>query len=341
MRPNIFEIATKELSQDAFITWLLKFADHSCRQEDMGLSNCGKDFITKLIKKQFTEFNEPIVSVDAGRQWEGIDIWATVNEKYLIIIEDKTSTSHHSNQLKRYKIIAEKWCLSENYNNPICIYLKTGNESQNSLKQIEKQGFSIFNRIDFLEILNQHELLISNNIFVDFRGRLLQIEKSTNDYNHKPIKDWRGSEWQGFFQFIEKEINIVNWHYVNNPNGGFWNLVLNWDYWDIYPVYLQIEEGKMCFKVSTHPDDAVVLPEGETRSNIRNKLSHLIIDSSKTHGYLEISRPGRFGNGRYMTLAIIDSKNWLANDDELIDKENVLAKITLYLDFLRNTIKQN
>ena len=28
MRPNIFDIATKELNQDAFITWLLKFADN-------------------------------------------------------------------------------------------------------------------------------------------------------------------------------------------------------------------------------------------------------------------------------------------------------------------------
>jgi len=28
MKPNIFDIATKELSQDAFITWLLAFADN-------------------------------------------------------------------------------------------------------------------------------------------------------------------------------------------------------------------------------------------------------------------------------------------------------------------------
>jgi len=340
MKPNIFEIATRELSQDAFITWLLKFADDACKEEDAALNNCSKKFITRLIRKQVFGFSDPITSMDAGRQWRGIDIWATVNEKYLIIIEDKTSTTHHSNQLSRYKEIAEKWCLIENYHDPICIYLKTGNESQRSLREIENQGFSIFNRVDFLELLNEYEY-ISNNIFIDFREHLMKIEKSTNGYTHKPIKDWRGSEWQGFFQFIEKEIEIINWHYVNNPNGGFWNLVLNWDYWDIYPVYLQIEEGKMCFKVSTDPDDAVVLPERETRSNVRNKLSNLIISASRKHDYLEISRPGRFGNGRCMTVALIDSTNWLANDNELIDKENVLAKITGYLNFLRNTIKQN
>ena len=34
MKPNIFNIATKELSQDAFITWLLLFADEGCKRED-------------------------------------------------------------------------------------------------------------------------------------------------------------------------------------------------------------------------------------------------------------------------------------------------------------------
>ena len=34
MKPNLFSIATKELSQDAFITWLLQWADDSCFKEN-------------------------------------------------------------------------------------------------------------------------------------------------------------------------------------------------------------------------------------------------------------------------------------------------------------------
>ena len=126
MKPNIFDIATKELSQDAFITWLLTFADNDNQQYDKELNLCAKEFVSMLIKKQIPNFNDPIDTVKAGRQWENIDIWAEVNGKYLIIIEDKTISSEHSNQLERYKEIAEKWCSENKYETPICIYLKTG-----------------------------------------------------------------------------------------------------------------------------------------------------------------------------------------------------------------------
>ena len=85
-KPNIFEIATKELSQDAFITWLLKWADDSCKNLDEDLHQCGKEFVSTLIKKQNPNFSESINKVEAGRQWENIDVWAEVNDKYFIII---------------------------------------------------------------------------------------------------------------------------------------------------------------------------------------------------------------------------------------------------------------
>lgn len=139
MRPNIFDIATKELNQDAFITWLLQFADSKYKATDELLNECGKSFVYQLIRKQLSTFDQPILKVNAGRQWENIDVWAEINDKYLIIIEDKTNTSHHSNQLTRYKTAAGEWCIKNNYEKPICIYLKTGNESQSSLNAIEDE----------------------------------------------------------------------------------------------------------------------------------------------------------------------------------------------------------
>ena len=161
MRPNIFDIATKELNQDAFITWLLQFADDKFQSADQLLNKCGKTFVSQLIQKQIPNFNETITKVVAGRQWENIDVWAEINDKYLIIIEDKTYTSHHSNQLQRYKENSEKWCANNNYEKPICIYLKTGNESQNSLNHVQQQGFSIFSRIDFINLLTKrHQRIV-------------------------------------------------------------------------------------------------------------------------------------------------------------------------------------
>lgn len=336
MRPNIFEIATKELNQDAFITWLLQFADSKYKATDELLNECGKSFVYQLIRKQLPTFDEQIIKVNAGRQWESIDVWAEINDKYLIIIEDKTYTSHHSNQLTRYKNTAEEWCFKNNYAKPICIYLKTGNESQSSLNGIINEGFAIFNRVDFINLLELFKTT-KNNIFLDFLDRLTRIEKSNNEFENKNIGDWNGDDWQGFFQFLEKEISIVNWNYVNNPNGGFWNAVLNWEYWDIYPAYIQIEQGKLCFKISTDPDE-LDMPENVTRGVIRNKLHNLIISKSKELGFPNIRRPDRFGNGKYMTVAIVDRVNWLGADNSKVDKKSVANLLTSYKDFLKQII---
>ena len=168
-KPNIFEIATKELSQDAFITWLLKWADDSYKATDEDLHQCGKEFVSTLIKNQYPNFSESINKVEAGRQWKKIDVWAKVNDKYLIIIEDKINSRDHSEQLKRYKEFAEEKWNGNNKEKPICIYLKTGNECKANLKKIkDKKEYYIFDRKDFINLLNKFGQ-IKNNIFVDFR----------------------------------------------------------------------------------------------------------------------------------------------------------------------------
>ena len=53
-KPNIFDISTKELSQDAFITWLILWADKEATQYDVELNKCGIDFVKELIKKKMS-----------------------------------------------------------------------------------------------------------------------------------------------------------------------------------------------------------------------------------------------------------------------------------------------
>jgi hypothetical protein len=103
MRPNLFKIATSELSQDGFLTWLLQWGDNSCADENNNLYNVAQSFIKILVDEDIT-----INSVKAGRHWADIDVWTEINNEIFIIIEDKTNTSEHSNQLERYKKIAEK-----------------------------------------------------------------------------------------------------------------------------------------------------------------------------------------------------------------------------------------
>lgn len=340
MKPNIFEISTKELSQDAFLTWLLQWSDSSNATYDLELNNCGKKFVSQLIKKQYPEFNEEITTISAGRQWENIDVWANVNSKYLIIIEDKTYTEQHSGQLPRYKKIAEKWC-NEQANThypPICIYLKTGNESLQSLKKVKDEGYKIYKRQEFILLLNQCNT--KNAIFNDFKERLERIEQANNEWDLKLIKDWNGNDWQGFFQYLENQMDLIGWKYVNNPTGGFWNAVINWDYWGIYPAYLQTEQYKLCFKISTDPLE-VNLPKNTNRGQVRNSLSDLILQSAKEKNISTILRPVRFGNGKYMTVAVVESKNWLGNEDKKVNKEKVLKNLLFYKKFLSEIIKSS
>ena len=333
MKPNIFDIATKELSQDAFITWLLAFADNNNQEYDKELNLCAKDFVSKLIKKQIPNFNEPIHTVEARRQWKNIDVRAKVNNKYLIIIEDKTISSEHSNQLERYKEIAEKWCLEKKYGTPICIYLKTENESLSIFNAINEKGFAIFDRTDFITLLNNHKE-IKNNIFIDFYERITNIEKLSTEFKNKSLNNWKGYDWQGFFLFLEKQKSVCKWGFANNPSGGFWYAFLEWNYWKDHYLYIQLEQDKLCFKLSTEEVDL----SSSERSIVRDELYNLIIEKATTLDFKEIRKPDRFGNGTYMTVAVVDKENWLANEKGFVNTQKVVENLTKYLKFLQEEI---
>lgn len=74
--PNIFDYATKELSQDAFFTWLINWAT----PEYIGnpLHDCAVEFIHELLpeNKMIT-----IESIETFNQWKHTDIWITINGK--------------------------------------------------------------------------------------------------------------------------------------------------------------------------------------------------------------------------------------------------------------------
>ena len=132
IKPNIFRLATKELSQDGFFTWLLQWADNEQSQHDQQLNKTAQDFV-RLLLKQTPDFK--INKVEAGRQWNNIDIWAEINDEYFIGIEDKTNTGEHSEQLERYKQMATDHYKDKNYK-LVFVYLKTGNESSATLKKV-------------------------------------------------------------------------------------------------------------------------------------------------------------------------------------------------------------
>jgi hypothetical protein len=331
MKPNIFSIATSELSQDGFITWLLQWADPSAREFDTQLNTCAQDFLRQLMGKDYTASSYEIKKVNAGRQWENIDVWAEVNDEYLIIIEDKTFTGEHSNQLIVYRQIAEEYCIKKDFKPPICVYLKTGSEPLSSLEKIESKGFKIFGRADFMVLLNKYQSM-GNEIFNDFKSHLETIESAYNSYEITKIKEWSNEAWIGFYQYLEKSMKLISWGNVNNPAGGFWMALFNWDYWSDYVVYVQIEQGKLCFKICTDPDEIDIAEESMDRGSIRGQWHNVVMEKATAMNLPHVRRPDRFGYGKYMTVAVVDRANWLGQDDSILDKEKVVATLKTYLE---------
>lgn len=323
-KPNIFNIATKELNQDAFITWLLLFGDCAYEQNYPELNECSRQFITALLRQQYPDFNENITTVSAKRQYEKIDIWVLVNGRYRLIIEDKTNTSQHNNQLNRYREIAEKDCHKHGYPSPICIYLKTGNQSAGSLKNVIKDGFHTFLRQDFLAILEQYPN-IQNDIYQDFLARLRMLEQKNQAFKNKLISEWNGSDWQGLFQFLDEYNLLKSWKYVNNKAGGLWCAVLVAN----QSVYLQIEskEAQLCFKIKD---------KDKQTSTAKKYYNYLKLCENSS----VVCKPKKFGKGKSMTAAVIPCEHWLGNPQNTFNPEFVLQQLNDWCAFFNQTATQ-
>lgn len=107
---NIFSFATGELSQDAFICWCLNWINEPDNITTHRYRQLGLDLLAKLIDN-LSERNQ-LLDVDINsidkiilvQQVLNIDILAIIPQYNLaIIIEDKTSTSEHGDQIKSYR----------------------------------------------------------------------------------------------------------------------------------------------------------------------------------------------------------------------------------------------
>lgn len=312
IQPNIFSFATSELSQDAIIAWIMSWADPKYDESNHALHRLGVEFV-RMIMNKGDEF--VISKIDVGRQWNNIDIWAEINDDILLIIEDKVETSEHSNQLERYKQIAE-----EEYKNRhiqiYCAYIKTGNEPMAIIEKIRQKKYHTIERDAILKCIRPY--IDNNPLLNDYYNHLNSIEVQTLSFKTLPMHDWGWYAWQGFYKELEKHLDGVEWSYVPNPSGGF--LGMWWHSTEINDVdmYLQFEQKKLCFKICYEGN--------ENRSEIRWKYHTMLMENS--FNYPEIKRPDRFGAGTYMTIACVDLEHlWGENT---INIEEVVKQLHEY-----------
>ena len=323
--PNIFSFATSELSQDAMFAYLIKWADPKNISIDKEMCLLGQSFLRLLARNSDLTIN----SIEVGRQWQNIDVWVEINDDTILIIEDKTNTSIHDNQLERYRESIQKEYQGKRHVQYF-VYVKTGNEPAVTLDKIRKKGYITINRPQILSVINNYK---GNNPLVqNYREHLQNLEDLTNAYNYTTVDKWDGYAWQGFYMELERHLSELNWEYVPNPSGGFWGA--NWSFLkpqtnDFLELYLQFEEAKLCFKIGCY--------KKEIRSEMRDKCYAALIKCSEGIAP-EIVKPDRFGAGTYMTIGVVKSEKIFG--DGIVNIKEIENKLKRYQEILDKTKKE-
>lgn len=310
---NLFNYATSELSQDAFICWLMSFADD--KKADQNIFKVSNLVLQKLFNLHGINNYNFLDNIEIKKQFEKIDVLLIItirNEKYTIIIEDKTHTRNHSNQLERYRDAVLKNGFDKQ--RVLGIYFKT--EDQSNYDSVVKSGYKPFKRNDFLDILRKGiNLGIKNNIYLDYVAYLESIEQKYNSFNEIPVYEkwnWRG--WCGFFDETKNIKGTGNWGYVSNPRGGFIGYWWHWSEWkNNFRTYLQLEESKLCFKLN-------VKSEFKSKSSkIGRKLYKIISNINSS-----VKRPNRISQGITVTFGYITEYR-VENKNKTIDINRTLT----------------
>jgi len=324
--PNIFNYATKELSQDAFLTWLINWA--SSAYNGNALHDCAVEFINLMLPR---DEEIEVESVKTWQQWKHIDIWASINDKVAIIIEDKIGNSiggmdNGKDQLDNYEEETQKWCDENNYK---CyfVFLKTGiikQEERNYLGNRHK-NWKIIDREGLLKVLNKYVEKIDNNIFCDFVECLNKIETASNMFLTKNITEWDYATREGFYYRLDKAIKErTGWGYVNNPAGGFLGF---WWHWvrcnnKLYDYYLQLQDMELYIRI-----DATDVNKDD-RVNIRNEAIEFLEQKFTEDERNNILKPRRLSCGNYMAIKHIKQEYWLVkNANGLVNIDETIQRL--------------
>ncbi|MCB9779921.1 MAG: PD-(D/E)XK nuclease family protein [Alphaproteobacteria bacterium] len=347
MRPNLFDFATSELSQDAVLAWLLAWADASHAAAAPDMHQAGRAFLQCLLGTHGQPLPDDVTAtVKARTQVHRIDILATVDlsdgRRLLLPIEDKTDTGPHSGQLERYRKIADELAASDK-RTVLPLYVKSG--TVRVAHHVRARGWEPIGRGQLLEVLAPQPATKTNAILRDYVDRLESLEAETRSYASLPCADdWprTGRLWEGLFTELEDRLGPrlgwegeehlaarsgwVGWNYVPNAQGGFMGLWWGFRKVDGGELYGQLEGTKLTIKVKA--DDK------SRRQELRNDWHKRIVAAAPDHG-LPLTRPTRFGNGKYMTVAT--APDWrVAGADDTLDLDATVELLVRVAELVRH-----
>lgn len=364
--PNLFDFAPSELSQDAFFCWLLSHADHAYVEHELYAvaRNMLLSMMNIVRKSGFNGLADKTWCVDISRQNGNIDILVIINQQWAILIESKTNSKHHSNQLQRYIEQLQKDGFDEHH--LLVIYLKTGHESRHSIRTMTDavlcdtgMQVAIFDRTQILQVLNQAK--VRNVIFNQYQDYLNKIEQNSRSFLSLPIGELkrptktelqasvqlrakeplRCCAWEGFASYLDNrhgiQDKIRDWFWVSSLSGNFLAIDFKPIRWRGCYVLMAIHEHKIVFGIDTgNLSETDTANLTASRAKWRDEFLQKVADGIERYPELNINIVKRKGNGVFMKVAQVESEDWLGADDKSMgdDLEVIMDRLSQYYQFL-------
>lgn len=254
-QPNIFDYATSELSQDAFLCYLLVFGKEEYKKdfsEEYTIAH-------KFLEKCGIDKKEKILSIQ--HQVKHIDV-LIVTTNHILIIEDKIYTKEHDDQIVRYvkSIRANDKYFASDKKIKVCFF-KTGDYVGGYIPSagqtiLSQKDCCSLRRQDMIDLLKEckSDNLIFNLFYLRLNSVNERIAKS-HDFN---IFSWSTEKW---FDFLYSKLQGRNFNidWVHNARGGFYGCWFDWYNVTGGEDYKQIEiffengktsRVKLCYKFS-------------------------------------------------------------------------------------------
>jgi hypothetical protein len=306
--PNLFDFATSELSQDAFICWLASWAKPECRQLNEPLHTTATRFLSRLLEAGKVRPPLEYRSIEVKRQRNHIDVRLVVNGEIAIVIEDKTNSRDHSDQLQRYRKAAAVRFPEDQI---AAVYLKTGDQCD--YDRARQAGYGCFLRADFLRVLDEGKRGgVCNVIFDDFRDYLRAMDDAVRCFDKIPLEKWDRPQWMGFFKALKERLGDGDW--ANRGHGGGGSLTFRWH--EREGKYLGLHEDELGFRIQVN--------EEMQRRAKRDLWAESLKNKNGTAG-IKINFLAHRGLGNRMKVAVLECGDYRQkNDQGLLDLDRTL-----------------
>jgi len=318
--PNIFHHATSELSQDAFLAWLCEWADDKYVSHPSGMHHAGRAFISWLFGKKGLP-TPAYTKVDVQLQYLHIDVLVklTLSDggiRYLLI-EDKTYTSDHSEQINGYlQALREKDAI-EDPSHVLPVYFKS------SLEPRKNDGILRLYLTDIMECVGVlDKMTYQSEVLRSWCDARMEEHTTHEKYRSLPVTSWENAQWYGCFDQMSRRDEMIEMEagYGYVPLGDFLGFWLGWEGKPKdWCTYIQVDvindrDPSITFRIAS--------PEGLKVDKARMQAAFKAVEKTAINLGKRLNYPKwARGGGKSSRFAVLDEPFMSSNRDGRFDEE--------------------